>query len=115
MQIKCNVLDRQFHKYQQEYEEAALRVLRSGWYVLGNEVVQFEKEFARFLGRKFCIGLNSGLDALIISIRALGIGKGDEVIVQTNTYIATVLGITENGATPVFVEPDEYFNINVKK
>ena len=115
MDIKCNVLDRQFKMYQKEYEEAALRVLRSGWYVLGNEVKQFEKEFAAFTGRKYCVGLNSGLDALIMSVRALGIGKGDEVIVQANTYIATVIGITENGATPIFVEPDEYFNIDAEK
>ena len=115
MQIKCNVLDRQFQMYQQEYEDAALRVLRSGWYVIGNEVEQFEKEFAAYTGRKYCVGLNSGLDALIMSVRALGIGKDDEVIVQANTYIATVLGITENGATPVFVEPDEYFNIDADK
>lgn len=115
MQIKCNVLDRQFQMYQQEYEEAALRVLRSGWYILGNEVKQFEEEFAAYTGRKYCVGLNSGLDALIMSVRALGIGEGDEVIVQANTYIATVLGITENGATPVFVEPDEYFNIDAEK
>lgn len=115
MQVKCNVLDRQFQMYQSEYEEAALRVLRSGWYVLGNEVRQFEEEFARFTGRKYCVGLNSGLDALIMSVRALGIGKGDEVIVQANTYIATVLGITENGATPVFVEPDEYYNMDADK
>jgi dTDP-4-amino-4,6-dideoxygalactose transaminase len=101
--------------YQKEYEEAALRVLRSGWYVLGSEVSEFEKEFAAYTGRKYCVGLNSGLDALIMSVRSLGIGKGDEVIVQANTYIATVLGITENGATPVFVEPDEYFNINASK
>lgn len=115
MQIKCNVLDRQFLMYQQEYEEAALRVLRSGWYVLGNEVKQFEEKFAEYTNRKYCVGLNSGLDALIMSVRALGIGAGDEVIVQANTYIATVLGITENGATPVFVEPDEYYNIDADK
>ena len=115
MQIKCNVLDRQFQMYQQEYEEAALRVLRSGWYILGNEVKQFEEEFAAYTGRKYCVGLNSGLDALIMSVRALGIGEDDEVIVQANTYIATVLGITENGATPVFVEPDEYFNLDAER
>lgn len=115
MQIKSNVLDRQFYMYQSEYEDAALRVLRSGWYVLGNEVKQFEEEFASYTGRKYCVGLNSGLDALTMSVRALGIGRGDEVIVQANTYIATVLGITENGATPVFVEPDEYFNIDADK
>lgn len=115
MQIKCNVLDRQFQMYQDEYEQAALRVLRSGWYVLGNEVRQFEEEFADFTGSKYCVGLNSGLDALILSVRALGIGRGDEVIVQANTYIATVLGITENEATPVFVEPDEYFNMDADR
>lgn len=115
MQIKCNVLDRQFYMFQDEYEQAALRVLRSGWYVLGNEVRQFEEEFAQYTGRKYCVGLNSGLDALILSVRALGIGKGDEVIVQADTYIATVLGITENDAVPVFVEPDAYFNIDADK
>lgn len=115
MQIKCNVLDRQFQMYQAEYEAAALRVLRSGWYVLGNEVLAFENAFAAYTGRKYCVGLNSGLDALILSVRALGIGAGDEVIVQSNTYIATVLGITENGAVPVFVEPDEYYNIDAAK
>lgn len=115
MQIKCNVLDRQLQMYQSEYEEAALRVLRSGWYVLGSEVSQFETEFAAYTGRKYCVGLNSGLDALIMSVRALGIGAGDEVIVQSNTYIATVLGITENDAIPVFVEPDEYFNMDASR
>lgn len=115
MQVKCNVLDRQFEMYRQEYEEAALRVLRSGWYVLGKEVAQFEQEFAAYTGRKYCVGLNSGLDALIMSVRALGIGAGDEVIVQANTYIATVIGITENGATPVFIEPDEYFNMDAQR
>lgn len=115
MQIKCNVLDRQFQMYQAEYETAALRVLRSGWYVLGREVEQFEREFAAFTGRKYCVGLNSGLDALIMTVRALEIGRGDEVIVQANTYIATVLGITENDAVPVFVEPDEYYNMDADK
>ncbi|MDE6912860.1 MAG: DegT/DnrJ/EryC1/StrS family aminotransferase [Lachnospiraceae bacterium] len=115
MQIKCNVLDRQFRLHQKEYEEAALRVLRSGWYVLGTEVEKFEEEFAAYTGRKYCVGLNSGLDALIMSVRALGIGEGDEVIVQANTYIATVLGITENKAVPVFIEPDEYFNMDAQK
>jgi len=115
MQIKCNVLDRQFQMHQSEYEEAALKVLRSGWYVLGNEVERFEEEFAAYTGRKYCVGLNSGLDALIMSVRALEIGNGDEVIVQANTYIATVLGITENKAVPVFIEPDEYFNMDAQK
>ena len=115
MKVECNVLDRQFNAYQTEYEAAALHVLRSGWYVLGKEMEQFEKNFASFTGAKYCIGLNSGLDALILGIRALEIGPGDEVIVPANTYIASVMGITENGATPVFIEPDEYYNIDTSK
>lgn len=115
MEIACNRLDRPFYKYQQEFEEKALEVLRSGWYVLGKEVSSFEEEFADYLGAKYCVGVASGLDALWIGMRILGIGQGDEVIVQANTYIASVMGITMNGATPVFVEPDEYYNIDVCK
>lgn len=112
MKIGLAVLDRQFNEYQSEYEAAALRVLRAGLYILGPEVQAFEEEFAAFTGTKYCVGLNSGLDALILAVRALNIGSGDEVIVPANTYIATVLGITENRATPVFVEPDEFYNID---
>ena len=115
MKIQCNQLDRGFELYQEEYEKKAIEVLRSGWYILGKELELFEQEFAHYLGVKHCIGVASGLDALKIAIHLLGIGNGDEVIVQGNTYIATVMGITENGATPVFVEPDEYYNIDVDK
>jgi dTDP-4-amino-4,6-dideoxygalactose transaminase len=115
MKIMPNRLDRGFYKYQQEFEDKALEVLRSGWYVLGNEVKSFEEEFAEYIGAKHCVGLASGLDALWMAFRILGIGKGDEVIVQANTYIASVMGITMNGATPVFVEPDEYYNIDAAK
>lgn len=110
--IMPNRLDRGFLKYQQEFEKKALEVLRSGWYVLGKEVKAFEQEFAEYTGAGHCVGLASGLDALWIAFRVLGIGAGDEVIVQGNTYIASVMGITINGAVPVFVEPDAYFNIN---
>lgn len=113
--ISPNRLDRGFYKYQNEFENKALEVLRSGWYVLGKEVSLFEKEFAEYIGSKYCVGLASGLDALWIAFRVLGIGPGDEVIVQGNTYIASVMGITINGATPVFVEPDKYFNIDPTK
>ncbi len=113
--ISPNRLDRGFYKYQEEFEQKALEVLRSGWYILGNEVKSFESEFADYVGSKHCVGLASGLDALWIAFRVLGIGAGDEVIVQGNTYIASVMGITINGATPVFVEPDEYFNIDADK
>lgn len=115
MKIDLAILGRQFTLHQTEYETAALRALRSGWYILGPELSAFEDEFARFVGRNHCVGLNSGLDALTLSIRALSIGAGDEVIVPANTYIATVLAITENGATPIFVEPDEYYNLDAEK
>lgn len=110
-----NRMDRGFYRYQEEFEQKALEVLRSGWYVLGKEVSSFEEEFATYTGGNYCVGLASGLDALWIAFRLLGIGAGDEVLVQGNTYIASVMGITINGATPVFVEPDEYFGINVKE
>lgn len=115
MKIMPNRLDKGFYLYQDEFEEKALEVLRSGWYVLGKEVSSFEKEFAQYTGSQYCVGLASGLDALWIAFRVLGIGQGDEVIVQGNTYIASVMGITINGATPVFVEPDEYYNIDASK
>ena len=108
-------MDLGFYKYQDEFEKKALEVLRSGWYVLGKEVDSFEREFAEYVGAGYCVGLASGLDALWIAFRVLGIGIGDEVLVQGNTYIASVMGITINGATPVFVEPDEYCNIDASK
>ena len=113
--IMPNNLKRGFEQYQNEFEQKALEVLRSGWYILGNEVKEFEKEFAEYTGAKHCVGLANGLDALWIAFRILGIGPGDEVLVQGNTYIASVMGITMNGATPIFIEPDEYFNIDTKK
>lgn len=115
MKIDLAVLDRQFELHRADYEAAALRVLRSGRYIMGAEMEAFEREFAAFTGAKYCVGLNSGLDALTFSVRALGIGAGDEVIVPANTYIATVLAVTENGATPVFVEPDAYYNLDAER
>ena len=113
--ISANRLDRGFFRYQTEFEAKALAVLRSGWYVLGKEVAAFEDEFATYLGARCCAGVASGLDALWLAFRVLGIGRGDEVIVQGNTYIASVMGITINGATPIFVEPDANFNIATDK
>lgn len=115
MEIMTNRLDRGFYMYQDEFERKAIEVLRSGWYVLGNELRSFEEEFAKWTGAKYCVGLGNGLDALWLAFRVLGIGEGDEVIVQGNTYIASVMGITINNATPVFVEPDEYNNIDTSK
>ena len=116
MKIMANRMDLGFQKHRDEYEEAAVRVLRSGWYILGKEVEAFEEEYASYHGEGFtCAGVANGLDALILGIRALGIGEGDEVIVQGNTYIASVMGASINGATPVFVEPDEHHQIDVSK
>lgn len=115
MKIVANRLDRAFKKHQEEYEAAALRVLRSGWYVLGEEVNCFEEEFAKYIGTKYAVGLASGLDALWLAFKILGIKSGDEVIVPANTYIASVMGVTINGATPVFVEPDDFYCIDATK
>lgn len=115
MKIMPNRMDRGFYKFQKEYEDKVVEVLRSGWYVLGREVSTFEEEFAEYIGAKWCVGLASGLDALWITFRLLGIKPEDEVIVQGNTYIASVMGITINGATPVFVEPDEFFGMDSER
>lgn len=104
-------------QYTNEFEQAFDRTLNSGWYILGNEVKQFEQEFANFCGTQHCIGVANGLDALILIIRAykqLGImQEGDEIIVPANTYIASILAISENRLTPVLVEPDIHsYNLN---
>lgn len=89
------------------------RVFARSWYIEGIEDEAFEKGFADYCGVKYCIGVGNGLDALMFSLRALGVSDGDEVIVPSNTYIATALAVTYVGATPVFVEPDiRTFNIN---
>lgn len=113
--IMPNNLLRQYNLHADEYKRKACEVLDSGWYILGKEVSAFENEWANYIGSKYCVGLASGLDALWISFRLLDIKKGDEVIVCANAYIACVMGITINGATPVFVEPDEYDNIDANK
>ncbi|PSV98597.1 DegT/DnrJ/EryC1/StrS family aminotransferase [Photobacterium iliopiscarium] len=97
-------------QYQQELKDACSRVIDSGWYIMGGELEAFETEFAEYCGVKHAIGVANGLDALILVIRAwkeLGkLKSGDEVIVPANTYIASVLAITENNLIPVFVEPN---------
>ena len=113
--IMQNNLERQYNPYADEYKKKACEVLDSGWYILGKEVTAFEEEWAKYIGSKYCVGLASGLDALWISFRLLNIGAGDEVIICANAYIACVMGITMNGATPVFVEPDQYDNIDADR
>lgn len=115
MLINPNNLLPLFHHCQAELEQTALEVLRSGWYVLGKNVQLFEEEFSQYLGAKHAVGLANGMDALEIAIKALDIGKDDEIIVQSNAYIACVLAITKNHSQPIFVEPDTYFNLDVDK
>ena len=96
-----------------ELRDAFERVYTRSWYIEGEEDKAFEKAFAEYCGVKYAIGSGNGLDALMLALKALGIKEGDEVIVPSNTYIATALAVTYVGATPVFVEPDiNTFNIN---
>lgn len=107
-------------QYRDELVAAATRVIDSGWYIQGTEVKAFEEEFAEYCGSKHCIGVANGLDALTLTLRAwkeMGkLKEGDEVIVPANTYIASILAITENRLKPVLVEPDEAtFNLCPEK
>lgn len=109
MQVPFLSLKNVTEKYRDEIQEAALRVIDSGWYLQGKENEKFESDYANYIGTKYCVGCANGLDALVWIFRAyieLGVmKKGDEVIVPANTYIATILAITENGLVPVLVEP----------
>lgn len=101
------------HELNKELCTAFERVFGSSWYIGGKEDEFFEKNFASYIGTEYCIGCGNGLDSLMLSLKALGIGFGDEVIVPSNTYIATTLAVTYTGAIPIFVEPDiNTFNIN---
>lgn len=96
-----------------EYKIAFNEVLESGWYILGTKVKEFEKQFANYCSTSNCIGVANGLDALNLSLRAFGFEKGSEVLVPSNTYIATILSIVENGLQPILVEPDIHtYNID---
>lgn len=110
MKIQLMNVQRQHETYASEYEEAALRVLRSGRYIGGEEVSSFEEEFAAYEGAKFGISCGNGTDAIVLALRALGIGKGDEVITVSWTFFATAESIAAVGATPVFIDvcPDTY-------
>ena len=115
MQIMINFLN--LHKinerFRDEINDRIKQVLDSGWYILGQQVSLFEKNFADFCGVKHCIGCANGLDALNLIIKAYGFSAGDEIIVPANTYIASILAISQNGCTPVLVEPDiNTYNIN---
>ena len=95
-----------YRELRSEIDEAVGRILAGGWYLLGAELEAFETEFARYVGVRHCIGVANGLDALRLALLAMDVGAGDEVLVPSNTYIATWLGVSQTGATPVPVEPD---------
>lgn len=102
-----------YRELRQELDEAYRKFMDSGWYVLGEETRQFESEYAAYCGTDYCVGVSNGLDALHLALRAFNIGKGDEVIVPSNTYVATWLAVTYAGAKPVPVEPDMHtFNMD---
>ncbi len=109
-------LKRAYQVAQSEIDAALLRVASSGWYLLGRELEEFERDYAAYCGTSYCAGVATGLDALHIGLLALGIKAGDEVIVPSNTYIATWLAVSQCGATPVPVEPVETtFNLDPSK
>lgn len=99
-----------------DLREAFDRVYTRSWYIEGVEDESFEEAFANYCDRKYCVGTGNGLDALMLDLKAIGIKEDDEVIVPSNTYIATALAVTYVGATPVFVEPDiRTFNIDPER
>lgn len=114
--IKFLDLEKINNRYREEIDFRIKNVLDKGWYLQGEENEIFTKNFANFCGTKFALGVANGLDALNLIIKAYGLGKGDEIIVPANTYIATILAISENGCTPILVEPDiKTYNINPDK
>ena len=96
-----------YQELKAELDEAIARVVSSGWFIGGPEVDAFEADYATYCGAAHCVGVANGLDALHLALRAMDVGPGDEVIVPSNTYIATWLAVSQCGATPVPVEPDE--------
>jgi dTDP-4-amino-4,6-dideoxygalactose transaminase len=102
--------------FEEDYRAAFEEVLLSGWYILGKQVADFEQDFARYCGAEYCVGVASGLDAIILSLKALGLPRGAEVIVPSNTYIASILGVMSAGYKPVLVEPEiTTYNIDPSK
>ncbi len=101
---------------EKELKEKFAEVLEKNWFIQGEECEKFEREYAEYCGTKYCVGCGNGLDALFLTLKAYGVGAGDEVIIPSNTYIATALAVSYTGAIPVFVEPKlETYNINPEK
>ena len=114
--IKFSDLEPLHNQIRNELDEAYYSVMNRGWFVMGEQLEAFESEYADYCGTKYCIGVGNGLDALHLILKGYGIGKGDEVIVPVNTYIATALAVSYCEATPVFVDCDPVtFNIDVSR
>jgi len=107
MKIPFLDLKETYLELKDEIDTAVEGVLKGGWYILGENVRRFEEEFAAFCGCRYCVGVGSGMDALDLLLKAHGIGQGDEVVVPANTYIASALAVSNAGAKPILVEPDE--------
>lgn len=113
MQIPFSTLKEMHREVEAEMADAFRRVYENGWFIQGRECEVFEQEFAAYCGAEYCIGCGNGLDALMLILKAYGIGAGDEVIVPSNTFIATALAVTYTGALPVFAEPElSSYNVN---
>jgi dTDP-4-amino-4,6-dideoxygalactose transaminase len=113
--ILMNDFKKEYSHIEKEVLIALKKFLKSGWYILGEEVIQFEKYFSRYIGTKYCIGVANGLEALQISLMALGISADDEVITVSNSAVATSLAITNLGARPIFIDIDEFYHIDTSK
>ena len=116
MEIKYLDLQNMHNEIKDELDEAYSRVMTREWFIQGEECNKFEKEFAKYCGASECVGVGNGLDALMLILKAMEIGQGDEVIVPANTFIATALAVSYVGAKPVLVEPDEKtYTIDINK
>lgn len=111
--ILMNDFKAEYKFFENALDKVIKKSLRSGWYILGGRVSEFENNFAKFIGTKYAIGVANGMEALQISLLALGIGDGDEVITVSNSAVATALAITNVGAKPVFADIDEYQHLDV--
>ena len=114
--ILPNNFQAEYKEIENEIQDKLQEFFSNGMYIMGEELDAFEQEFSRYIGQKYCVGVANGLEGLFLSLKALGIGEGDEVIVPSNAYIASVLSISQIGATSVFVEPNpRTFNIDANK
>ena len=115
MRVLFNDFKKKYKRDKRNVDMAIKRTLDSGWFILGKEVAEFENQFASYIGAKHAIGVGNGLEALQIALIALGVGKGDEVITTAHSAVATVLAIEAVGATPVFVDIDDFYHNDCQK